>query len=154
MIFLRQHTIMKIIAALSVVSFLGVVRLMAAAGTFIFQGLPQDYFAWPRVIVTNNVDYNTNVSATATAPDFNLGYTLLSTNASFTVLAPINVDTTKTMAQTTVFMVTNSDASTFRIITPPANVHILGTWAVTNLTMITFFQYAQKFTNAISTPIW
>lgn len=95
--------------------------------------------------------YTTNASTMA--PDFNLGYTLISTNAAFTVLAPINVDTTKTLAQTTVFQVTNTTAAAVAI-TPPANVHFQGTWFVTNWTTITFYQYGQKITNAIALPLF
>ncbi len=93
---------------------------------------------------------STNASA---SPDFSKHYTLFQTNAAFTVLAPINLDATKTTAQTTVFQVTNSTAAAVAI-TAPAGVHAQGTWFVTNWTTITFYTYAGQITNAIALPLW
>jgi hypothetical protein len=85
------------------------------------------------------------------APNFLLGYEFISTNAAFAVLAPINVSST--LAQTTCMIVTNTTGAMVAI-TGPANCHTLGTLNVTNLTMITFFQYGQRFTNAVFLPIF
>lgn len=102
-------------------------------------------------ITTPQADYTTN--SNPVVPDFTLGYQLFQTNAAFTFLAPVGVDTTKLLAQTAVVFVTNSTAAAV-LVTAPANVHTQGTWYVTNVTAFTFFQYAQKFTNCIAYPLW
>jgi hypothetical protein len=86
-------------------------------------------------------------------PDFSLAEQLMSTNAAFTFLAPVGVDATKTVAQWTLCMVTNTTASAVDV-TMPANVHLVGTANVTNLTAFWFQCYAQKFTNCYATPIF
>lgn len=113
-------------------------------------------FQVPTAILTTRAqvkqtDYTTNQNQIV--PDFALGYQLITTNAAFTFLAPAGVDTTKTLAQTTVVLVTNTTAAAVAV-TAPANVHTQGTWYVTNVTSFTFFQYAQKFTNATALPLW
>lgn len=102
-------------------------------------------------ITTPQTDYTTN--GNPVVPDFALGYQLFKTNAAFAFLAPVNVDTTKTLAQTCVVIVTNSTAAAV-LVTAPASIHTQGTWYVTNVTTFTFFQYAQLFTNAIALPLW
>ncbi len=98
--------------------------------------------------------YATN--STGTKPDFTKAYTLVTTNASFTVLLPSGVDTTKTLDQMTTFYVTNSGNSSVSI-TGPANVHQLGTWTLNaqGLTKIVFECHGGTgFTNATSTQIY
>jgi len=93
--------------------------------------------------------YSTNL--TTMAPDFRLGYSLISTNAAFTLLAPINVDATK--AETCVMMITNSTAAAV-VITPPTAWKTQGVWYVTNLTSITVFHYGNAITNGIALPLF
>jgi hypothetical protein len=93
--------------------------------------------------------YPTNL--TTMAPDFKLGYSLISTNAAFTLLAPINVDATR--AETCVMMITNSTAAAV-VITPPTPWKTQGVWYVTNLTSITVFHYGNAVTNGIALPIF
>lgn len=93
--------------------------------------------------------YKTNVSTAA--PNFFLPYSIFATNAAFAFLAPLNVSATN--AQTAVVMVTNSTGSSV-VVTAPANVHIQGTWNVTNVSTFTFFNYGGTFTNAIAFPLW
>lgn len=103
------------------------------------------------IFMTAAEGYYTNTSGTK--PNFLLKHTLCTTNAAFTILAPSNVDSTKTLDQDTDFWVTNSTGSSFIVITPPANVWTNGTWACTNITQIHFHCHAGVgWTNATSTP--
>lgn len=114
----------------------------ANAGTTIAKGL----------VTAQNVNYYTNLATMA--PDFSQGYTLITTNAAFTLLAPINV--VATADETTVWQVTNSTAAAVAI-TPFAGIPAgaaQGTWYVTNLTAITVHHYGTIYTNAIARPIW
>jgi hypothetical protein len=137
-------------------SFRGDATNAFAAGAFITARANGDrYWTTDAASLVNvpaaSIVYYTNSSTMA--PDFSKPYSLISTNAAFTVLAPISVDSGKTKAQTTVFMVTNSTAAAVAI-TPPSNCHTQGVWNVTNLTSITFFQYGGAFTNAIALPLF
>ena len=105
-------------------------------------------------VLTKQTDYTTNSATSTIRPDFAIGYSLLSTNAAFAFLDPTNVDTTLTLAQTCVILVTNNSGSGNWAVTMPANVHSQGTLYVTNITSFTFFQYAQKFTNCVALPLW
>jgi hypothetical protein len=93
--------------------------------------------------------YSTNVSTMA--PDFKLGYSTITTNAAFTLLAPINVIPTK--AETCVMLVTNSTAAAV-VITPAAGWKSQGVWYVTNLTSITVSHYGNVITNATALPLF
>ena len=86
-------------------------------------------------------------------PDFSLSEQLMSTNAAFTFLAPVGVDSTKTGAQWHLVNVTNTTAVAV-LMTSPANVHTVGTPYVTNWSYIWFHCYAGKITNAIYTPVF
>lgn len=97
------------------------------------------------------LDYSTNTATQA--PDFSKGYQMFTTNAAFTFLAPIGVDTTKTKAQTAVVLVTNSTAVAV-LMTPPSGCYQQGTWYVTNATAVTFFCYPFGFTNAYALPLF
>jgi hypothetical protein len=103
--------------------------------------------------VFGSISYSTNQNQIV--PDFTpgKGFQLMTTNAAFTFLAPIGIDTTKTTVQTTAIYVTNTTAAVV-IVTPPANCHAVGTMNVTNLTRFTFECYAQKFTNVFGVPIF
>jgi hypothetical protein len=110
-------------------------------------------------IVTSIGDSLTN-SAASLSPNFALDangktrYAWLTTNASFVFLAPSGVDTTKTLAQTTVIGVTNSSGSTINV-TFPASMSAQGTANVTNggVSMFTFFNYGGYLTNVIALPL-
>ena len=99
-----------------------------------------------------NLTYKTNQNQIV--PDFSMPVQLMTTNASFTFLTPIGVDTTKTEMQTSAIYVTNSAGNSTLTVTPPANVHPVGTMNVTNLTRFTFECYAQKFTNVFAVQIF
>lgn len=86
-------------------------------------------------------------------PDFSLPEQLISTNAAFTFLAPVGVDTTKVTAQWTLVNVTNTTAAAVAI-TPPANCHGVGTLYVTNWSLCYFQCYAQKITNLYCIPVF
>jgi hypothetical protein len=101
--------------------------------------------------INSNINYSTNTGGII--PDMRKGYQMITTNAAFTFLAPIGVDTTKTLAQTAVVFITNSTAAAV-VMTPQVAWHIQGTWYVTNVSSITVFQYAQVFTNAVALPLW
>jgi hypothetical protein len=85
------------------------------------------------------------------APDFDKKYSMITTNAAFSFLPPINVAPLE--ARTAVMIVTNSTAAVVNV-TAPANVHTQGTWNVTNVTVFTFFTYGTVFTNSIALPLW
>lgn len=95
----------------------------------------------------------TSTNQNQVTPDFSVPEQLMSTNAAFTFLAPVGVDTTKTTVQWTLVNVTNTTSSAV-LITPPANCHAVGTWYCTNLTAIWFQCYAQKFTNGFAIPVF
>lgn len=97
------------------------------------------------------IDYNTNTAAVTV--DFQYGYNHFITNAAFTLLGPLNVDSTKTKVQTTVLMVTNSTAAAVAI-TSPAGTRSQGTQYVTNVTSITAVCYPWVVTNLIYLPLW
>ena len=103
-------------------------------------------------ITTPQADYTTNQATMA--PDFSLGEQFISTNAAFTVLAPVGISSAKTTVQICTVSYTNSTAAVV-VITPPANVHALGTWNVTNWTEITFRYYPPSGpTNAYALPVF
>ena len=91
----------------------------------------------------------TNLSTMA--PNFALGYAMITTNAAFTFLSPINV--TATLAETAVLLVTNSTASAVAV-TLPSGIYSQGTFYVTNVTTFTFFHYGKAFTNCIALPLY
>lgn len=95
----------------------------------------------------------TSTNQNQVTPDFSVPEQLMSTNAAFTFLAPVGVDTTKTTVQWTLVNVTNTTAAAV-LITSPANCHTVGTAYVTNLTAVWFQCYAQKFTNAFYIPVF
>lgn len=86
-------------------------------------------------------------------PDFSIPVNYFSTNAAFTFLAPIGVDTTKKTYQRTYVYVTNTTAAA-KAVTAPAATRAAGTMFVTNLTKFEFETYAQQWTNCIATPIF
>jgi len=103
-----------------------------------------------RLAGIGNVSFSTNQATMA--PDFSKGGWTITTNASFTFLAPINVDATK--FETCVLRVTNSSASTITA-TAPANVIPLGTMNVTNggVTWFTFSHMGKWETNCVGGPL-
>ncbi len=94
--------------------------------------------------------YSTNL---VWGPDFSKPESLISTNAAFTMVAPVGVDTTKKEAQWTLVNVTNTTAAAV-LITAPANVHTVGTMYVTNWTAFWFQCYANAITNCYATPVF
>jgi hypothetical protein len=86
-----------------------------------------------------------------TTPNFAVAYSELTTNAAFTFLAPSNVSTTN--YQSCVIIVTNSTGSVVAM-TNPAGVRTNGIWNVTNVSVVTFFNCAGRFTNAIAIPLF
>lgn len=110
------------------------------AGNNAFTG--SNYFAKAITVSTNQNQIT---------PDFSLPEQLISTNAAFTFLAPVGVDSTKTTAQWHVCNVTNTTAVAVAM-TSPANCHTIGTAFVTNWTAVWFQCYASKITNAYYTP--
>lgn len=99
------------------------------------------------------LNFTTSTNQNQVTPDFSVPEQLMSTNAAFTFLAPVGVDTTKTTVQWTLVNVTNTTAAAV-LITSPANCHTVGTAYVTNLTAVWFQVYAQKFTNAFYIPVF
>lgn len=113
----------------------------------------------PGLVVGNgigtNILANPTNSASSLAPNFaGFGEFLLTTNASFTWLAPVGVDTGRTNGQYVVTHITNAAASTIDM-TGPAGVYTNGTWNVTNggWTTISWHTYAGMITNALAVPI-
>lgn len=106
---------------------------------------------WTNRIPGEFLLYKTNL--TTLAPNFNLPVSLITTNAAFTLLAPINVDAGANTYQFCTMFVTNSTASAVAI-TAPSGVRTVGTLFVTNLTRIDFEKYGNKFTNAYFMPIF
>lgn len=84
-------------------------------------------------------------------PNFTNSYSLFTTNDVAVFGLPIGQIAAK--AQTAVVFVKNTGA-TWTNITAPANVQKQGTWNVTNLTSVTFFNYAGVFTNAVALPLY
>jgi hypothetical protein len=106
-----------------------------------------------KLSVTGGSAYATNQNQIK--PDFTVSAQLMSTNAAFTFLAPVGVDTTKLTMQTTAIYVTNTTAAAV-LVTAPANCHPVPATGmyVTNLTRFTFEVYAQKFTNCFAVPVF
>jgi hypothetical protein len=100
-----------------------------------------------------NVAITFSTNQNQIVPDFSLPEQLISTNAAFTFLAPVGVDTTKKTVQWTLVNVTNTTAAAVAI-TAPANVHPVGTAFVTNWTLCYFQCYAQKITNLFFVPVF
>jgi len=101
---------------------------------------------------TVQLDFATNQATMA--PDFTHGVEFISTNAAFTVLAPVGVSSKKTTEQVVTVNYTNTTAAVV-VITPPANVHTVGTWNVTNWTEITYKYWPPSGpTNAYSLPVF
>lgn len=99
--------------------------------------------------ISGIVRYSTNL--TTMAPDWNLKYSTITTNAAWVFLAPLNFVATE--FQSTVLFVTNSTASAVAV-TVPAGWHTQGTWYCTNVTTFTVSHYGTIFTNAIAFPLW
>lgn len=102
-------------------------------------------------MVYNSCDPLTTTNVTTLAPNFQIGYGYITTNAAFTVLDPINLISTR--AETCVMLVTNSTASAVAI-TPATKWKTQGTWYVTNVSAITVFHYGTVFTNATCLPLY
>lgn len=104
-----------------------------------------NYIAGAQGIYTN---------ANNTTPDFNVLSSTLKTNANFTWLAPVNLDTSGKVEQWIITHVTNSSGSLITM-TAPANVHVCGGGAFncTNWTEVRW-QYVPPSgpTNAWSSP--
>lgn len=95
----------------------------------------------------------TSTNQNQITPDFSVEEQLITTNAAFTFLAPVGVDTTLKTVQWHLCNVTNSSASAVAI-TSPANCHTVGTAWVTNWTAVWFQVYASKITNAYYVPVF
>jgi hypothetical protein len=104
-------------------------------------------------LLTPQVDYTTNANS-AVSPDMNVSYALFTTNDTFAMLLPVNVDSTQTKVQTSVLMVTNTDAVVWDITPAAAPVKSTGTWRCTNVTSITTVVYPKVVTNMIALPIF
>lgn len=100
-------------------------------------------------VIRVQLSHSTNTSTMA--PNFNLAYSRIGTNAAFAFLPPLNVS--GTLAQTAVILVTNITGVAIAV-TSPVNVHTQGTWNITNATIFTFWNYGSFFTNAIAFPLW
>ena len=95
--------------------------------------------------------FSTNLSLVH--PDFSNPENYLTTNAAFTFLAPLGVDTTHKTTQWTLMCVTNTTGSAV-LATAPANCYSVGTPYITNLTYFWFHTYAGQWTSMLATPIF
>ena len=105
-------------------------------------------------MLTNNVTginvlYPTNTAALGV--NLNQPYADLNQSANFSFTACVNVSSTN--YQTAVVFVGNTGGGTITI-TPPANVHTEGVWNCTNITAVSWFCNAGRWTNAIAMPLW
>lgn len=100
--------------------------------------------------IDGNTIFSTNTFTMA--PDFDIAYGRISTNASFTFLLPLHVD--KNKDQTTVMTVQNTLGTPIQA-TEPANVHVVpgSVMWITNVTKFTFNQDGFD-TNIYAVPTW
>jgi len=80
-------------------------------------------------------------------PDFTVEEQLSTTNANFTFLQPVGIDTTKKTAQWTLVTVTNTSAPTPILATAPAGWDTTGSFWITNRADFWFRIYAGSFSN-------
>ena len=96
-----------------------------------------------------NVLYPTNAGALNV--NLNQPYADLNQAANFSFTGVANVSSTN--YQTAVVFVGNTAGGTITI-GVPANTHTQGTWLCTNVTAVSFFCSAGRWTNAVAVPLW
>ena len=96
-----------------------------------------------------NVLYPTNAGALNV--NLNLPYSDLNQAANFSFTGVANVSSTN--YQTAVVFVGNTAGGTISV-GAPANTHTQGTWLCTNVTAVSFFCSAGRWTNAVAVPLW
>ena len=96
-----------------------------------------------------NVLFPTN--AASLKVDLNQPYGDLNQAANFAFTGVVNISSTN--YQSAVVLVGNTGGGTITI-GLPSGVHYQGTWNCTNLTAVSFFCNAGRWTNAIAVPLW
>jgi hypothetical protein len=105
------------------------------------------------LVFSNSIAFYTNQHQMV--PDFDLPAQLMTTNASFTFLAPQGIDPLKLTLQTHAVYVTNSAGNSTLTVTPPGSVHPVGSMFVTNLSRFTFEVWGgTAFTNVFAVPVF